>query len=318
MNKAEIIQKLKPIVDRPDSCGFDAYLVAREEPRLKHLRLSITNLQASLKTDITSIIRERYIAEDAIYTSADNVADNQVKFYVIPQTGEYKPFDISAWTQEEFKEEHLDGFMGFFFHFRYDQQDVWCYQNRRSTTITNRKNTNKLARIKRYDNGWVFEEQNEKIVNFAHAIDIIVLDGNLITSDVGLLERSFDFQIFINQRAKEVADRVIASNLFSGMEKLNGYLASDAKSHRPYKKKIMKALDSPVLKMRPEDLIVKVSTLPRWKGKFKDPIDGMIPIESVKEIELLIDLLIERFTVSQVSGQEYDTEVKKKAADIEV
>lgn len=232
MNKAEIIQKLKPIVDRPDSCGFDAYLVAREEPRLKHLRLSITNLQASLKTDITSIIRERYIAEDAIYTSADNVADNQVKFYVIPETGEYKPFDISAWTQEEFKEEHLDGFMGFFFHFRYDQQDVWCYQNRRSITITNRKNTNKLARIKRYDNGWVFEEQNEKIVNFAHAIDIIVLDGNLITSDVGLLERSFDFQIFINQRAKEVADSLIASNLFSGMEKLNGYLASDPCVHR--------------------------------------------------------------------------------------
>lgn len=29
----------------------------------------------------------------------------------------------------------------------------------------------------------------------------------------------------------------------------------------------------------------------------------------------MIDLLIERFTVSQVTGQEYDTEVKKKAED---
>ena len=30
----------------------------------------------------------------------------------------------------------------------------------------------------------------------------------------------------------------------------------------------------------------------------------------------MIDLLIERFTVSEVSGQEYDTEVKKKAEEV--
>lgn len=79
----------------------------------------------------------------------------------------------------------------------------------------------------------------------------------------------------------------------------------------------LKALDSPILQMSADTLIEKISTLPRWKGKFKDPVDGMIPIENVKEIESMIDLLIERFTVSEVSGQEYDTEVKKKAEEIE-
>lgn len=62
-----------------------------------------------------------------------------------------------------------------------------------------------------------------------------------------------------------------------------------------------------------ETNIEKVTTLPRWKGKFRAPINGAIPIDSVKEIEALFDLLAERFTVSPVSGQEYDTEVKKKA-----
>ena len=49
---------------------------------------------------------------------------------------------------------------------------------------------------------------------------------------------------------------------------------------------------------------------------FRDPVDGAIPIDSVKEIETMIDLLAERFTISPVSEQEYDTEVKKKAIAI--
>lgn len=316
MDKPEIVGKLKPILERPDSCGFEVFLITKTEPRLKKLNLSVVDLQVNLKRDISAVIKERYLADDAIYTGAENVADNQIKFYVVKQNSEYKPFDVNEWTSEEFKEEQLNEFMGFFFHFRYDQQDVWCYQNRRSTTVTNRRKSSLLARIKQYDGGWIFEEQTEKIVNFAHAVDILVLDGNLITSDIGLLERSFDFQVFIHHKAKEAAECVSKTKLFSGMDKLNDYLASDAKSHKPYRKKIMKALDSPVLQMTSEALVEKVMTLPRWKGKFRDPINGAIPIDSVKEIESMIDLLAERFTVSPVSGQEYDTEVKKKAEAI--
>lgn len=174
-----------------------------------------------------------------------------------------------------------------------------------------------LARLKHYDDGWVFEEQNEKIINFPHVIDILLIDGVIITADIGLLERSFDFQSFIHQKAKEAAEYVAVTQLFSGMDKLDEYLSSNAKSHKPFRKKMLKALDSPVLSMRSDDLWTKISSLPRWKGKFKAPVDGSIPIETNKEIEAMIDLLIERFTVSEVSGQEYDTEVKKKAEEIE-
>lgn len=72
-----------------------------------------------------------------------------------------------------------------------------------------------------------------------------------------------------------------------------------------------------MLSTRSDDLWTKISTLPRRNGKFKEPIGGKIPIENVKEIESMIDILIVRFTVSEVSGQEYDTEVKKKAEEIE-
>lgn len=316
MDKTEIVRKLKPIIESPDECGFEAYLVARTEPRLKKLNLSIADLQLTLKRDILAMIQERYLDDNSVYTGAENVADNQVKFYIVEQNEEYQPFNLDTWTKEDFKEEQLNDFMGFLFHLRYDQQDVWCYQNRRSTTVTNRKKTNLLARLKHFDDGWIFEEQNERIISFVHAIDILILDKYLITSDIRLLERSFDFQVFIHQKAKEVAEKVAETKLFSGMDKLNEYLSSDVKSHKPYRKKILKVLDSPVLQMTSDALIKKVTTLPRWSGKFRNPINGVIPIDSNKEIEAMIDLLAERFTESPVSGQEYDTEVKKKAAKI--
>ncbi len=274
MDKTEINRKLRMIVENPDACGFSAYLASRREPRLKELRLSRDKLHESLKTDMIGVLRDKYLSEDAVYTGAENAADDQHKFYIVEQTDEYKPFDLDKWEREEFKEEHLEDFMGVFFHFRYDQQDVWCYQNKRSVTVTNRKKTGTFARLMRYDKGWFLEEQKERVFNFTHAIDIIVMEGNVITDDIRLLERSFDFQKFINEKAKKAADRIDAAKLFTGMDILAEYLDSDARSHRPYRKKLMKALDSPVLEMSVEDLYAKVSTLPRWKNKFGNWLTG--------------------------------------------
>ena len=316
MDSIEIIEKLKPVFELPDLCGFEAYLVTRAEPRLKRLSLSKDGLKRSLKEDVIAVLHDKYLVDGVEFADADNISDNQNKYYIISQSADYKPFDVSNWTSEDFKEAHLNEFMGFFFVFRYDQQEIWCYQNRKSITLTNRKQNSLAARIKRYEKKIIFEEQKEMVVNFSHTIDILLIDECIITNNIGLLERSFDFQVFICKKAKQVADTLAAANIFSGMTKLNDYLISDAKSHKSYKKKMMKAIDSPVLTMSPETLFEKVSTLPRWKEKFKAPVDGKIPLVTNGDIESMIDLLIERFTVSEVTGQEYDTEVKRRVEKV--
>ena len=101
MDKIEIISKLEPLIEKTDICGFEAYLVSRAEPRLKKLKMSVDNLQQNLKRDITTVIKERYLAEDATYTDADNIADNQVKFYIVEQNDEYKPFNVDTWEKED-------------------------------------------------------------------------------------------------------------------------------------------------------------------------------------------------------------------------
>ena len=165
MDKLYITKKLKPIIERPNTCGFDIYLVTKEEPRLKELKVDISSVQTKLKSKISEVINEKYLAEETVFDDAENIADNQHKFYVIQQSSEYNPFDLGSWEKEEFKEEHLDSFMGFLFHFRYNEQDVWCFQKRRNITVTNRKKTSLTARIKRFDQGIIFEELNEQIVN---------------------------------------------------------------------------------------------------------------------------------------------------------
>ena len=73
--------------------------------------------------------------------------------------------------------------------------------------------------------------------------------------------------------------------------------------------------DSAVLSMTASNLLKKLKSIKRWKGKFKTPVDGKIPIKTISDVENLIDLLSEKFTRSEISGQEYETDVKKKVKD---
>lgn len=96
------------------------------------------------------------------------------------------------------------------------------------------------------------------------------------------------------------------------LKKLKKYLDADAKSHTPYRKKMMKAVDSPILDMTVSDLKDKLTTVPRWKDVFTFDPKGKIEIKNYDDVELVIDLFYERYTKSEVSDQEYDTEVKRK------
>ena len=54
----------------------------------------------------------------------------------------------------------------------------------------------------------------------------------------------------------------------------------------------------------------KIKEVDRWKVVFTFD-NNKIVINNYKDVDHLIDLLVERFTKSEISGQEYDTDVKK-------
>lgn len=315
MDKNIIRETLKPIIEQTDKCGFAAYVVVKSEPRLRKMKLEKDGLRVHLKEHMVGVIQNRFLSEDATYTQAENVADNQYTFYVIEQNEDYHPFDIGSWTCTEFKENDLSDLRGFVFSFRYDDQVIWCYQNKRSITVPNRKNTGIFARLKHFDDGVIFEEQTDNPVKIEHAIDILIIDNQIITSDIKLLERSFDFLDYIKEKSQTVVRNVLSTGYFNDNGKMVEYLSRSGGREKRYHKRMMRAIDSPVLNMSAETLFEKIHTVDRWKGKFKEPVDGKIPIDTFKDVENLIDLLDERFTKSEITGQEYDTDVKKKAEE---
>ena len=53
-----------------------------------------------------------------------------------------------------------------------------------------------------------------------------------------------------------------------------------------------------------------------WKDKFEENQEGLIVLNTYQQVEDLIDLLDERYTRSDVTNQEYDTDVQRVAKPV--
>lgn len=85
--------------------------------------------------------------------------------------------------------------------------------------------------------------------------------------------------------------------------------------NKKYAKKMMQIHKFPVATMNRDWLIEKLQTVERWKNVFE--IQGrQVYLRNFSDVEHSIDLFAERYTKSEVTGQEYDTSVKNKAEPV--
>lgn len=70
-----------------------------------------------------------------------------------------------------------------------------------------------------------------------------------------------------------------------------------------------------VATMKKESILEKLQTVERWKNVFE--IRGtQVYLRNFSDVENMIDLFTERYTKSEVTGEEYDTSVKDKVEPI--
>ena len=137
----------------------------------------------------------------------------------------------------------------------------------------------------------------------------------LITSNVTLLQKYFGFQDYIYQSAQRAVQSIIQKSLVANNEKLMEYIS---RGKPKYAKKMMRIGTSKVLTLTQDQLIEKINTLTRWQGKFNVNQDTkQITLGTYSEVESLIDLFDERYTRSDVTDTEYDTDVKTVAKPVE-
>lgn len=319
-NEAYIKSTLRSFCENGNLCGFEAYIVKKESPKLKIMSLDEKvnddgeNFRTVLKKLFFSILTENYLDDTAEYSDGHQLADNQNKYLYFEQSENFFPFkylDNSDENIQDFKDEDLDEANGLIFKIRKDSKVIWLYQHLWGIMVPNKKKNNLMTRLNKFENKVVFSENKESILTIARKVDIMIIDGYLITKNIGLLQKSFGFHDYIYQAANHTVESIESKNLVENIEKLNDYIA---RGKAKYAKKMMRIGTSRVLNLSKDELVEKINTLDRWKDKFQiNPETKQIKLDTYAEVESLIDLFDERYTRSDVTDTEYDTDVKSIA-----
>lgn len=171
-----------------------------------------------------------------------------------------------------------------------------------------------MARMISGKQGDVFVEMTDPIITFTEKIDLLVIDENIIASDYKLLQNSFGFQDYIRIRANKTIEAVEAKGIVANVDRLRAYIQR-GNGKPKYAKKMMRITDSKVLKMDTAKLWENIHRSARWNGKIQEE-NGKFVLNTYSQVENLIDLLDERYTRSDITDTEYDTEVKQVAEPV--
>ena len=317
LSEIEVKNLISEITTTPSMCGFEVYVITKSEPRLKKMGFvenGTDNLRQKLKNSILKILSEKYNNAETKYVTADYIADEQHKFYIISTSETYDPFSVLKTTHGIFSKNDIGDATGIAFSVRLGEKHLWAYQHIWSMMVPNKSKKNRMARLISGTEGDVFEEISDPIITFAEKIDLLVIDDHIITSDYKLLQNSFGFQDYIRIRANKAIEAVDAKGIVANVDKLRDYIQR-GNGKPKYAKKMMRIADSKVLKMEPGKLWENIHRSVRWNGKIAEK-DGKFFLDTYAQVENLIDLLDERYTRSDITGEEYDTEVKQLAEPV--
>lgn len=319
LNGEYVRAKLTDYYGNATQCGLEAFVVKKDSPKLKRMSLSEDlnehgkNFRTILKEMFFNIINEQYLSHEAEYADGRQLADNQHKFLIFEQGDNFQPFIYLDDENEigEFSSEDLTDASGIVFRIRKGENTIWLYQHLWSIMVPNKKKTNFMARLMQFENQVIFSEQNESLLTIAKKIDVLIMDNCLITSNTTLLQKSFGFQDYIYQSAQQAVQNIVRKNLVENTEKLKEYIS---RGKPKYAKKMMRIGSSKVFNLTQEQLVHKINSLERWQGKFNvNKKTNQIILSTYVEVESLIDLFDERYTRSDVTNTEYDTDVKTVA-----
>lgn len=107
-HKTELKERITNIIQnifQDGEYGFEVYIEMKSAPILKRFNLSEgrirdknnpeKNFKKKIQLSLEKAIKEKFIETGKEYDMAENVADDQNKFYVITQNEDYNPFNIT-------------------------------------------------------------------------------------------------------------------------------------------------------------------------------------------------------------------------------
>ena len=324
MPKQRIITAINEVLD--EQFGFEIYIVMKEGVQLiKKFVLdegspnATDGFKRKIRESIKEAIQSKFLTDDSKYANGDDLANEQACFYVIKQDDAYQPFSYLSVPEnqvENFKLSDKNNADAILFKFSFQRsgelKQLWAYQKILPASIPNRQTKYFQLIRKSQDRQDVFTEMKEQMFIITRKIDLLILGDEIITADIKLMERHFGLETFLRASATRAVSSITTVGLVGNDDKLQEYVQ---RPNKKYAKKMMQIHKFPVATMSKESLLEKLQTVERWKNVFE--IQGtQVHLRTFADVENIIDLFTERYTKSEVTGQEYDTSVKDKAEPI--
>ena len=310
MTKDEIQSSINSIMFSDVDFGIEMFVCLREDDgygaiiyKIKRLRAT-DKLLASTKRNLANTICNSYISPDAEYDSSENIADNKKSIYEIIQDSEYQPFsflDKAEGCMDYYSEGDKKDLCGFLFRINLNDKCFWVYQHVYSVSRIDRSKHIFAYLVKN-----TYDEFDNDIVQIDSRADMIIMGSSIITAKIDLLQRFFGFEQYIRAGAQKTIEIIGSMDIVTGLEK---FIALENKSRLTNAKKLLKARNSPVLKMEKAVLVDRLKNHSRYKTMFKFEDDHIV-IDSQKAAAAFIKMVNDDIVRSELTGQEYDSSAK--------
>lgn len=324
MPKQRIIAVINEVLN--EQFGFEIYIVMKNgEQLVKRFVLDegapneTDGFKRRLRESIKEAIQSKFLADDSKYANACDLANEQNCFYVIEQDDNYHPFSYLSVIEsqvENFRISDKNNADAILFKFLFQRNGeaklLWAYQKIQPASIPNKQKKHFQLVSKSSDCQDIFKKMNDQMFIITRKIDLLILGDEIITDDIKLMERHFGLETFIRASATRAVSSITTVGLVGNDDKLQEYVQ---RPNKKYAKKMMQIHKFPVATMSKENLLKKLQTVERWKNVFEIQ-DDQVHLRTFADVENIIDLFIERYTKSEITGQEYDTSVKDKAEPI--
>lgn len=305
MNKEEMQNKMSGIIGSGNKCGIEIFVGLKADIGYKLKKLRATDKMInSIKRKILDVLRVTYLDKDIEYEISDNIADDKKALYEIVQDEEYFPFiflqDFRS-VIELYSSADKEKLCGFFFRVNLNEESFWVYQHVYAVSVIDRSK-NILA----WFNKNTYDEIEADVLQINARVDLVIMDDAIITSKIDLLQKYFGFETFIRAGAQRTIAIIEELDIVTGLDK---FIALESKSRLTNAKKLLKAKNSPVLKMKKQDLISSLKKHPRYSTMFIIEADR-VKINSQKDAAAFIKMVNDDIVKSELTGQEYDSSSK--------
>lgn len=304
MTKDELLKNLNEVIVCNENHGIKIFACIKENGEIA---LQNFVIQESLSKNIDELmvktIKGRFIDNEFLYESIDDIHDNRKSVYYFDQNEEFCPFSFLNNTNElvNYVDENQNKLIGFAIRFNINMRNIWVYQQVYPMSLISNKKLLYLIKINgRYD------EFTDKLLRIDKRVDMVIIGGTVVTDKITLLEQKFGFETFIRNEARSTVEKINKLGFVADISKI---IECEQKEKLTFPKKLMKVKNSPVLKMKKESLITKIKVLERYKNIIKIENDEII-IKSQKDVNNLLILLNDDYLISELTEEEYESSSK--------